>query len=253
VVQAEKLASIGRLAAGVAHEINNPIGVILGCAKMLRAAGDLPEDARDNLKAIEEEAEQCRAVVQDLLNLSRDVPPASTVLDLRDVAGDVLAREEAAAQAGRATVTAAMPEAPLLVKADAGRLRQAVRNIVRNAIEAMPEGGTLRVALRRDESHTPGDAPQTAWAEAEFADSGCGIAPEALERIFEPFFSTKPQGTGLGLAIAYSVVRAYGGVIQVRSDPGQGASFTIRLPLAEAGAPETTTASIEQGTESAGC
>jgi len=234
VVQAEKMASIGRLAAGVAHEINNPIGVILGYAKMLRSADNLPPEASEDLRAIEEEAERCREVVQGLLNLSRAVPPADTVVDLTEIVREVIDRERTTAEAAGVCISFGAPTTTLPIRAEVPRLRQVVRNLVRNALEAMPQGGSLRVALRREgpSPREPG-GPLMLWAEAEFTDSGCGIPPEAMEHIFEPFFTTKPQGTGLGLAITYNVVRAYGGTIRALSEPGHGATFFLRFPLAE--------------------
>ncbi len=230
LVQAEKMASLGRLAAGVAHEINNPIGVISGYAKLLAREKDLPPHMADDLKVISEESEICQHIVQDLLTFSRPAPPAEEIVDLRKVVDDVLERARRARPASPVTVITDVCSDELSVRADSNRLAQAIENIVRNAYEAMPGGGTLRVSLQaRPRADTDGKPA----AEAVFQDAGPGIPPSNLESIFEPFFSTKEKGTGLGLAIAYAAVRAYGGNLTVKSEPAQGAAFTIRLPLAD--------------------
>jgi len=238
VLQAQKMASIGRLAAGVAHEINNPIGVILGYTKMIRAAQELPEDVGEDLRAIEEEAEQCKEIVENLLNFSRPVPPSDTVIDLAALTDEVLDRAQPDAAVLRVKIIRRMPDRLTPVRADATRLRQVVRNVVRNALDAMSEGGELRVTLRRlslDECEDGGDIRAAECIEAVFADTGCGITAEDQERLFEPFFSKKADGTGLGLAIVYNVVRSYGGTISVESRPGAGTTLRFRFPAAESG------------------
>ena len=235
LVQAEKMASLGRLAAGVAHEINNPIGVISGYAKLLAREKDLPPHVAEDLKVIGEESEICQHIVRDLLTFSRPAPPAEEIVDLRKVVDDVLERARRARPASPVTVITEVCSDELLVRADSNRLAQAIENIVRNAYEAMPGGGTLRVSLQaRPRADTSGKPA----AEAAFRDTGPGIPPSNLASIFEPFFSTKEKGTGLGLAIAYSAVRAYGGNLTVKSEPAEGAAFTIRLPLAEGEQPK---------------
>jgi len=231
LVQAEKMASLGRLAAGVAHEINNPIGVILGYAKLLLREENLPADMREDLKAVKEEAEQCQRIVRDLLTLSRPAVSGEEIVDLRKVVGDVLDRTLRSDRARRLTVSREFGGRRFLVSADSVRLRQAIENIVRNAVEAMPDGGSLSVALRVGTDSRGAEGRPV--AEAVFKDTGPGIPPEHIERLFEPFFTTKPKGTGLGLSIAYQVIRGCGGNITVNSTPGQGAEFVVSVPLAD--------------------
>lgn len=230
LVQAEKMASLGRLAAGVAHEINNPIGVISGYAKLLSREKNLPPHVFEDLKVISEESELCRRIVQDLLMFSRGAPPAEEIVDLRKVVADVLERTRRARPKSPVTLITDICPDELLVRVDDNRLSQAIENIVRNAYEAMPGGGTLRVSLQaRPRADTDGKPA----AEAMFQDTGPGIPPSNLESIFEPFFSTKEKGTGLGLSIAYAAIKAYSGNLTVQSEQGKGAAFVIRLPLAD--------------------
>jgi len=226
LVQAEKMASLGRLAAGVAHEINNPIGVILGYAKILRRERSLGRRVRDDLRTIEEEAAVCQRIVQELLDFSRSLPAPEETVEVGRVLSEAIERVERSLSNGSVRVSADVPPEPLRVLADDNRLRQAFENIIRNGFQAMSEGGDLRITLR-----AVGRDP--ARAAVVFRDTGPGIAPDDLPHLFEPFFTRKQQGTGLGLAIAYACVRAYGGDIAADSRPGEGAVFTVTLPLAD--------------------
>lgn len=233
LVQAEKMASIGRLAAGIAHEINNPIGIILGYTSILKNEKNIPKEIQNDLKAISQEAEQCKRIVNELLNFSRPVGPGSDIFDMRKLISDVLSRASNINKSGNIVIKKNLPSRPLRVQADYERLRQAYFNIVKNAIDVMRDGGTLEVALRQseiwDESRKKGGSSKV--IETLIADSGPGIMPENIERIFEPFFTTKEEGTGLGLSIVYNAIKGYGGNISVNSRPGEGTVFRITLPL----------------------
>ncbi|BDG03203.1 sensor histidine kinase [Anaeromyxobacter oryzae] len=216
LVRSEKLAGIGRLAAGVAHEINNPLGVILGYAKLLRkrADGVLAED----LAVVEEEALRAKEIVDGLLDLSRPLPPPGTdPVDLRVLADDVVARlRDARLLDGVAVSVDGVARAP----GHAEKLRQVLVNLVLNAAEAAGAGG--RVAVRvggRDGA-----------AEVAVEDSGPGIPDAARAKLFEPFFTTKPRGTGLGLAVSRAIARAHGGELAAGDAPGGGARFALTLP-----------------------
>jgi len=235
LVQAEKMVSLGRLAAGVAHEIKNPIGVILGYVTLLRRDDGLSDNAEEGLQAIEEEARQCNRIVEDLLDLSRPVRPSDEPTDITEVVRDVLHRAEKQHAGDRIVVSCEMPDEALVVRGDRWKLRQAVENIVRNGIEAMPDGGALTVRAGRQ--HGPaGHSPVTAAAAEipfvtlSFKDTGCGIRPEDVQKLFDPFFSTKSDGTGLGLSITYAIVRAHEGFVDVRSVEGKGTKFIVNLP-----------------------
>jgi len=217
LVRSEKLAGIGRLAAGVAHEINNPLGVILGYAKLLRRKAD--GAAAADLAVIEEEAIRAKEIVEGLLDLSRPLPAAGEPVDLRALADEVVARlGEAHLLQGVAVAVEGAGRAP----GHAEKLRQVLVNLIRNAAEAAGPGG--RVAVRV--------ADRGAVAEVAVEDSGPGIAPEAQARLFEPFFTTKPRGTGLGLAVSQAIARAHGGDLLAGPGPEGGARFALALPRA---------------------
>lgn len=217
LVRSQKLASIGQVAAGVAHELNNPLSVILGYTKLLRAS---PGTNADELKIIDDEARLCHRIVRELLDLAR---PHRLEIGSVDLA--VLAREaiERLSDAGtlsdrRVRVVA---DHPVLVSADAGKLRQVIANVVVNAAEATRSAGTITI-----DAHARGDR-----AMLTVADDGPGIAPEIRDQIFEPFVTTKPHGTGLGLAIAHAIVDAHGGRISIESSSDSGTLVSLQLPV----------------------
>jgi signal transduction histidine kinase len=214
-VESEKLAGIGRVAAGVAHELNNPLQVMLGYLALNRDVAD-PVLACQ-LAAIEEEALRCKTIIDGMLELSRPPTQASMTVDLRELCDDVCASLRVAAQ----------PHIPQMVvrgaaeaSGDRARLRQAVFNLMKNAVEAAGPEGQVSVSLALN-----GDR-----AEIAVSDTGPGLAADARARMFEPFFTTKQEGTGLGLAVSRAVARAHGGEIEVRTADGAGAIFTLRLP-----------------------
>ncbi len=220
LVESEKLAGIGRLAAGVAHELNNPLGVILGYAKLLRKKCD-PSLAED-LAVIEDETLRAREIVQGLLDLSRPIPAGAERVDLRALSEDVVSRlREAKLLDGVDVSVAGGASAP----GHPEKLRQVLVNLVRNAAEAAGPGGRVSVALRERDGA----------AEVAVADSGPGIAPDLRARVFEPFFTTKPRGTGLGLAVSRAIARAHGGELAAEAHDAGGARFALRLPLRRAG------------------
>jgi two-component system, NtrC family, sensor kinase len=215
LVQSEKLAGIGRLAAGVAHEINNPLGVILGYTRLLRkeAGGSLAED----LAVIEEETLRCQEIVEGLLDLSRPAQASAQAVDLRELCDDVVARLGDAHRLGNASVAVTgAGEA----RGDPRKLRQVLMNLVVNGVEAADGGGQVEVRI----------AELDGSVEVAVSDTGPGIAPAARDRLFEPFFTTKPRGTGLGLAVSQAIARSHGGEILPGAAEGGGARFTLRLP-----------------------
>ena len=220
LVQSEKLAGIGRLAAGVAHEINNPLAVILGYARLLQKRAEGP--LRDELEIIEDEAIRARDIVEGLLDLSRPLPAGRERVDLREVCDEVVGRlQEATAlevAALRVDGTGSAPGIP-------AKLRQVLANLVRNASEAAGPGG--RVSVRVTEE--PGQV------RVEVEDTGPGIDEAAATRLFEPFYTTKDRGTGLGLAVSRAIARAHGGDVTGETLAGGGARFTLRLPRGPAG------------------
>jgi signal transduction histidine kinase/DNA-binding response OmpR family regulator len=225
LIQSEKLASIGQLAAGVAHEINNPIGVILGFAQVLLKRIDADDPMYRPLSLIEQEGVRCKNIVQDLLDFSRQSKFAPRRLDVVGVIESAVKLMEHHANSDLVTVEREYAGDLPQVVADENQLQQVYFNIIRNAYQAMPEGGTLHIRCQ-----AVGDEVLSS-----FADSGVGIPAENLRHIFDPFFTTKEvgQGTGLGLSVSYGIVRQHGGTIEVSSKDGGGATFTVRLPAVE--------------------
>jgi signal transduction histidine kinase len=226
LTRAEKLASTGRLAAGIAHEINNPINSIMNCAALM--IGKIRKDEYDPayfgrfLSSIEKECRRTARVIRDFLDFSRETGPHFAATSVNQVIADTLVLLEPEAEPRRIRFETKLgPNLPDLF-ADKDQLQQASRNVIVNAYEAMPAGGKLTITTRR----------QTKWVEVEFADTGSGIAPENLERIFDPFFTTKSGGTGLGLSVVYGIVDRHNGKIEIESEPGRGTRFIIRLPIA---------------------
>ncbi|HET6437949.1 MAG TPA: ATP-binding protein [Anaeromyxobacter sp.] len=215
LVQHEKLAGIGRLAAGVAHEINNPLAVILGYARLLGKKAEGP--AREDLRAIEEEALRAKAIVDGLLELSRPVEVCSEPVDLRALADEVVGR-----LSGTRLLDGVQVEVSGSARTagDARKLRQVVVNLVRNAAEAAGAGGRVEVAL----------AEGAEGACLAVSDTGPGLSEEVRARLFEPFFSQKEGGTGLGLAVSKGIVEAHGGTIEAEPLEPCGARFAVRLP-----------------------
>jgi two-component system NtrC family sensor kinase len=215
LVQTEKLAGLGRMAAGVAHELNNPLGVILGYVKLLRRRED---GQSKELAAIEEEAERCRQVVEGLLDLTRPQPVDAAAVDVNALAKDVV---------DRLTTSGAFPQVRVsveghgLVRGSASKLRQVMMNLVRNGCEAAGPGGALRIAIR----HQPNGR-----VTIDVSDTGSGIRAEDQARLFEPFFTTKAAGTGLGLAISRAIARAHGGDLEMASTSDLGSVFRLTVP-----------------------
>jgi signal transduction histidine kinase len=220
LVQSEKLAGIGRLAAGVAHEINNPLAAILGYARLLRRRSE--GQLADDLGIIESEALHAKRIVEDLLDLSRPLASEPEPVDLRALCDDAVARLRETARLDSVQVAVS---GGARVEGNPQKLRQVVLNLVRNAAEAAGPGGRVDVEVE----------PAPEGARVSVRDSGPGIAPEARARLFEPFFTTKDDGTGLGLAVSLGIARAHGGSIEAEPAPGGGSRFTVRLPAVPPG------------------
>ncbi len=224
LIQKEKLASVGQLAAGVAHEINNPLGSVLLYADILFK--ETPEEEaqqRDDLQMIMREATRCKTIVNDLLNFSRQNEVLAQDTDLNAMLRELA--EESSKQELYENVEILVDLAPDLghIQADPLQLHQVFSNLGNNAAEAMPDGGKLILRTR--------DGPSRGFVTVEVEDTGVGIPEENMKRLFTPFFTTKPigKGTGLGLAIIYGIVKMHRGQIHVKSEVGKGTIFTIVL------------------------
>jgi len=238
LLRSEKLASLGRLAASIAHEINNPLSGILTFAKLLIRTledGAQDQDAKDqclkNLRLVERETTRCTAIVRNLLDFARERPLTLTDVDLNQVLSEALSLLEHQLALRGVNLDKHLEPLPS-IQADFGQLRQAVVNVVLNAADAMSAGGRLTVSSGADAD----------GVELVVADTGMGIPPEHLARIFDPFFSTKDKGTGLGLSVVYGIVERHGGRLEVKSEVGQGTNVRIRLPLS--GAREAANAAV---------
>ena len=217
-----RLASVGRLAAGVAHEIRNPLSSIKGFATYFKERyRAVPED-QQNADIMIQEVNRLNRVVSQLLEFSRPVTVSPKLTSVKDFVGGSLKLIERQAQEKQIRVHIPNSDEIEDVFIDADRIKQVLLNLYLNAIEAMPSGGELRVDFSDDE--------EGGVLEIQISDNGQGIENEDLPKIFDPYYTTKTSGTGLGLAIAYNIVEAMGGNIKVKSDRGLGTTFTIRLP-----------------------
>ncbi len=220
---ADRLATIGQLASGVAHELNEPLGGILGFAQLIAKMPRLPRQVRTDLAKIESSALHAREVIRQLMTFARQTPPRDVRVNLNR-----LIQESTAIWLPRCDAEGVRPEYALdenipEIVADDGQLRQVITNLVVNAVQTMPEGGTLRI----ETAHEDG------WIRIEVSDTGLGIHPKILSRIFDPFFTTKEvdQGTGLGLSVVHGIVMGHQGKINVESAQGRGTRVTVRLPV----------------------
>lgn len=221
VLRSQKLAAVGLLSAGIAHEINNPLSGVVGYSKLLLEK-QLPDSIRDKVEKIAASGERCRKIVEGVLLFSRQQDGGvRRKVDVADLLDRVVRIGEYQWRMHNVRIIRDIESAEVM--ADADQIEQVVLNLLSNAVDAMPRGGSVRVRLRRLDDGT---------AELKVADEGHGIPEDIQARIFDPFFSTKEigKGTGLGLAISYGIVQDHGGDIVVQSSEGRGAQFTVTLP-----------------------
>ncbi|MEK7408958.1 MAG: ATP-binding protein [Acidobacteriota bacterium] len=227
LLQAAKLASVGELAGGVAHEINNPAGVILARTDYMLAVArqeGIGGELVEGVEVVRQQARRISEIVRGLLTFARPSPLQVRKIDLNEVVERNLALVGPQCQTAGITLHRRFAQGLPPLEADPDRLGQVFVNILNNAIGAMPQGGTLSVTTELRDSHT---------AFVKISDTGCGIPEERLRKIFDPFFTTKKagQGTGLGLAVSYGIIRDHGGEIQVESAAGRGSTFIVLLPV----------------------
>ncbi len=224
LIQSEKLASIGKLAAGVAHEINNPLGGILIYSHLLLEDTEKDNPHYENLKKIVKETSRCKEIVRGLLDFARPKDPEMSQIDINGVVEKSLYFVEGQSLFQNIHIQKNYSSDLPRIVGDSAQLQQVFMNIILNAAEAMEGGGTLTITT----AHNNGGK----YIDILFQDTGHGIQDEDIQRLFEPFFTTKEvgKGTGLGLAISYSIIQKHQGTIEVSSPKGQGATFTVRLP-----------------------
>jgi two-component system NtrC family sensor kinase len=236
---ADRLTTVGKLAAGLAHEIGTPLNVITGYAQLISDEYPADSGAHRNAAIVAQQADRVAAIIRQLLDFARRRSPNPSRLDLGALARETTNLLGSLAHKHHVTIELCIPEEPLWAHADAGQMKQALTNLVVNGIQSMPQGGTLTVTAGARRAEPPADhgGEPGRYLCLEVADTGAGIAPDHLERVFEPFFTTKEvgEGTGLGLSVSYGIVREHRGWIDVQSTRGEGSCFTIYLP-AEAAA-----------------
>jgi two-component system NtrC family sensor kinase len=225
LIQSEKMASVGQLAAGVAHEINNPLGTILLYSHMILEKLESQDTRREELETIAKEATRCRDIVRGLLDFARQRKLQVENVDVNRIVKEVLSLVGNQPFFGKVEVAADLDPLLPLTGGDPVQLKEVFLNILSNAGEAMPEGGRVNITSRFQEGAAHA-------IEVMIRDTGNGIPPENLEKIFMPFFTTKRigQGTGLGLAIAYGIIKMHRGAIEVKSRVGEGTTFWVKLP-----------------------
>ncbi len=230
VEYSNKLASIGRLAAGVAHEINNPLAIINEKAGLMKDLLTFKTKEVDFPKlislteAIQASVDRCAAITSRLLGFARHIDVSIQPINLKEVIRDVLSFQGKEAEYRSINVLIDVPDNIPRFESDRGKLQQIFLNLINNAFAALNDGGQLNISAKQENKD---------FISITFTDNGCGISPKDLNRIFEPFFSTKTSkgGTGLGLSITYGLVQELGGSIDVQSEVGKGTKFTITLPL----------------------
>ncbi len=232
--RADRLSALGQLSAGLAHEIRNPLGAIKGAVEILQDDYAAGHPKAEFFGIVLKEVDRLNTVVTNFLNFARPVTLAFSPVDLRGILTDLEGLISGQARANRVQVFTSFHTGPSRVMADEALLKQAFLNIMLNALEAMPEGGDLAIATRlaiNQGGRGSEESLRPEWVEVVFDDTGHGIAEAALGRIFDPFFTTKKDGTGLGLAITYRIIENHHGSVRVVSQPGEGTTFVVTLPL----------------------
>jgi signal transduction histidine kinase len=221
LIQSERLAVVGKVAARVAHEVNNPLAIIKTAVRIIKNQSGHDSPAAGNLLMIEEEISRIARIIQELLEFSRPTP-AQELVQVNSVIQDLECLLAQNLQEKQIALKVILDPVLPLVRISSDQLKQVILNMVRNAEDAMPQGGELVIRTAREGY----------FIELSIADTGCGVSEEYRERIFDPFFTTKRQGRGmgLGLAVSYGIIQAANGHIEVASEVGKGSSFRVRLP-----------------------
>jgi signal transduction histidine kinase len=234
---ADRLRTVGQLAAGIAHQLGTPLSVVRVRAGMI-VSGDVEGDeVKQNARQVVDQVDRISALVRQLLDYSRRQGGRAAPVDVRTVVATSLDLLRPLAERAGVRLDWSQPREPILVRADTIQLEQVVTNLVMNAVQAMPSGGTVRVEAEAAPATNPGRAAAGAGVDEvllRVIDDGPGIAPEHLPHVFEPFYTTKAvgEGSGLGLAVVQAIVEEHGGRVEVESNPGVGTRFTVHLAAA---------------------
>jgi two-component system sensor histidine kinase PilS (NtrC family) len=221
----DKLAAVGRVAAGIAHEVRNPLASMRGSIQVLRSEMQADPSQAELMDIVLRESDRLNRIITDFLTYARPRTPSLAEIDIREPLRETftLLRHSPELRDGH-TLEESLPDEPVRAMADAASIKQVFWNLARNALAAMPEGGRLRAELTRAEHRR---------VRITFTDTGRGMSPEQVERLFEPFSLSTTGGTGLGLSIVYQIVRDHGGTITVRSREGHGTTITVELPRSQ--------------------
>ncbi|MBM3284751.1 MAG: HAMP domain-containing protein [Candidatus Aminicenantes bacterium] len=226
LVQSEKLASLGKIAAGIAHEINNPLTSILINTHLMLEKLDRRDEFYESLSLIADETSRCTQIVKGLLEFARQSPPQKVFTDINGLIERTTQLLENQASFQNIRIVKDLDRSLPHLKLDRSKIQQVFWNLMVNACEAMPRGGQLSIQARLSTDRK--------FIEVRFIDTGVGIPREHIHKLFDPFFTTKASGSGLGLAISYGIIQQHQGRIDVKSEPGQGTVFTVCFPLEEA-------------------
>jgi two-component system sensor histidine kinase PilS (NtrC family) len=221
---ADRLAGVGELAAGLAHEIRNPLASITGSSQMLREVPELPETSRTLLGIIERESTRLNGLISDFLAYAGPTMKNVGPVDMTEVAAEIVEAVRAGEAREKDVVVENLATRSFRVEGDAEQLKQVLWNLVRNAVQATPRGGVITVDLFSQIRH------RQQYVVITVSDTGKGIEPSIIGKIFNPFFTSKAEGTGLGLAISQRILHYHRGFIEVRSAPGTGSVFSVLLP-----------------------
>jgi signal transduction histidine kinase len=234
LIQSEKIAALGRLAASVAHEINNPLQAVQGCLSLLSeelSGLQRPEKLSSYLNIVDKEIGRVAGIVQEMRDFARPAPSGTRPTDVISVLEDVLGLAGKQLQQSQVTVERSWGIDVPAIQANPNLLKQVFLNMILNAIDAMSGGGNLHISANVAQIKAADDQEPRSAVRVEFTDTGHGMSSQELSRLFEPFYTTKEHGSGLGLYISYTIIQSLGGKIEVSSTLGQGTTFTILLPL----------------------
>lgn len=234
---AQRLATVGKLASGLAHELGTPLNVVSGRARMIAIEEMEHSEIVNSATIIKEQSDRMTKIIRQLLDFARSRRPEKQQANLTEVVGKVLAVLKSIAEERNIDLEMRGPEEAVVLEIDSGQIQQVVTNLIMNAFQAMPEGGKVEIAVEQAIARQPADqgGEEKLCGCVRVKDQGTGISEENISRIFEPFFSTKGvgEGTGLGLSIAHGIIKEHGGWLGVQSEVGKGSEFTIYLPLGE--------------------
>ncbi|MBI5570400.1 MAG: PAS domain S-box protein [Desulfomonile tiedjei] len=239
--RADKLASLGQISTGIAHEINNPLGVMLGYTQLLLRENTEGTQVYEDLKIIEKHARNCKTVVDDLLKFARGTRTNKTSIEVNQCVQEVLSLVSHQFELDKITLETDLdPDLPTLV-ADGEKLKQVIMNLLMNARQAIQGSGSISVATKAD--------PAEQCLRISIRDTGCGIPDELIDKIFDPFFTTKPvgEGTGLGLSVSYGIIQDHNGLIEAHSEVDSGSTFTVVLPVTMGTPPQSVSTSEGPG------